>query len=317
MSLTGPLFLGLVACVTLACFVAVVVYWPRLAGGDAGRVAARAGLLLGVNLLVLLAAAALLNAQFLFFADWADLRGALSGATATSTLARGGSAAQAAGRSVPGPAAVPAASLPPMPTGAAGTGGVITYTVNGPLSGVTANVVVQLPPGYRDAANATARYPVIETFQGYPGKPTQWIRSMDVGGVMAATVAAHRMRPALIVSPQVEIPPGVDTECVNASPGRPQLETWLAQDVPNWIVRTFRVQPGRSSWATLGLSAGGWCAAMVAMLHPAQYAAAVVMGGYFRPSFGSAYEPYPNTSPLESRYNLVRLAARKPPSVAV
>ena len=193
----------------------------------------------------------------------------------------------------------------------------ITYTVSGPLSGITAAVVVQLPPGYRDAANATARYPVLETFPGYPGQPTQWIRAMDAGAVMAAAVAAHRMRPALIVSPQVEIPPGVDTECVNASPGRPQLETWLAQDVPTWIVRTFRVQPGRWSWATIGLSAGGWCAAMVAMLHPAQYAAAVVMGGYFRPSFGSAYEPYPNNSPLESRYNLVRLAARKPPSVAV
>ena len=316
MSLTGPLFLGLVVAATVASFVALVVLWPRLAGSDLPHVAARAGLLLGVNALVLLTAATQVNAQFLFFADWGDLLGALGGTAATTRVARGTSASEAANKPVQGPSAV-AGETPQLPAGAIGPDGVVTSTVTGPLSGITGTVVVQLPFGYTDPANTSVRYPVIEAFQGYPGGPTQWIRNMNLGGVMADAVNAQRMRPALIVAPQIEIPRGVDTECVDGSPGRPQLETWLTQDVPDWVARTFRVQGARSSWATIGLSAGGWCAAMAAMLHPAQYSAAIVMGGYFRPDFGPFYEPYPSSSPLAARYNLVSLADRSPPPVAL
>jgi hypothetical protein len=53
------------------------------------------------------------------------------------------------------------------------------------------------------------------------------------------------------------------------------------------------------------------------MLHPAQYAAAIVMGGYFRPSFGAFYEPYPPGSPLAARYDLIAMGRRNPPAVAV
>ena len=80
MSLTGSGFLFLVAALTVAAFVALVVVWPALAGHGPGTVAARVGMLLLVNVLVLLTAATQLNAAFLFFADWTDLRGALGGA---------------------------------------------------------------------------------------------------------------------------------------------------------------------------------------------------------------------------------------------
>jgi len=52
---------------------------------------------------------------------------------------------------------------------------------------------------------------------------------------------------------------------------------------------------------------------MVAMLHPAQYAAAIVMGGYFRPEFGPYYRPYPSSSALARRYDLVALSKNRPP----
>jgi len=109
----------------------------------------------------------------------------------------------------------------------------------------------------------------------------------------------------------------MDTECVNGSPGTPQLETWLATDVPEWVEKNFRVATDRGSWATIGLSAGAWCAAMVTMLHPAQYSAAIVLGGYFRPLFGQFYQPYPPDSALAKRYDLVALAERTAPPVAI
>ena len=317
MSLTGPLFLGLVAAATLAAFVGLVAVWPRLAGTHVRFVAARAGLLLGVNLLVLLTVATQLNAQYLFFADWTDLKGALTGTVTTTGLKRGGNATQAGRATVHGRAAKAASTLPPLPAGAS-SAQPISYTVHGPASGIVNTVIVQLPQGYTAAANAGTRYPVIETFQGYPSSPSRWLASdsMNLPTVMDQKVAAHEIAPALIVSPQVEIPRGFDTECVNGRPGRPQLETWLTVDVPNWVAKTFRVRTDRGSWAAMGLSTGGWCAAMASMLHPAQYGGAVVLGGYFRPEFG-LYEPFPPQSALARRYDLVALARRKPPPAAM
>lgn len=317
MSLTGPLFLGAIVVLTIAAFVVLVLLWPSLAGRSPGKISARAGMLLGVNFLVLLTAATQLNAQFLFFADWTDLRGALGGATSSTALSRGATASHAASKKVSGLAATAGTSLPGIPLGRMSPSGVISYTLKGPLSGITGKVVVQLPPGYTNPGNAGLRYPVMETFQGYPSTPEQWIGTMGLGTVLAQEVAAKRIRPVLIVSPQLEIPVGVDTECVNGTGGKPQVETWIARDVPNWVAQTFRVQTDRASWAAIGLSAGGWCAAMVAMLHPAQYAAAIVMGGYFRPEFGPLYDAFPPGSPLAGRYDLVALAKRAPPPVAL
>ena len=272
------------------------------------------GTLLLVNVLVLLTAATQLNAAFLFFADWTDLRNAFGG-TPQTALSRGGVAARAAHR----PVAAPRPGRPPgcrrSPRGGQRGGDHLHGPRTGERSGrhggrAAAADVPDPPPGHR-------RYPVIETFHGYSGYPALWITLMNLGGVMAQEVAARHLRPALIVSPQIEFPGGVDTECVNGRPGNPQVETWLTQDVPSWVTHTFRVQTDRSSWAVIGLSAGGWCAAMAAMLHPAQYSAAIVMGGYFSPDFGPFYEPYPPGSPLAARYDLVALARRHPPPVAI
>jgi enterochelin esterase-like enzyme len=317
MSLTGSLFLGAVVVVTIAAFVLLILLWPSLAGRRPRKIAARVGILLTVNALVLLTAATQLNAQFLFFADWTDLKGAFGGALTATSLNRGATASQATSRKVGGSAAAAGHTIPPLPSGRVSPSGVISYTVKGALSGILGTVVVQLPRGYTDPGNADVRYPVIEAFQGYPGTPTSWIDGMNLGGAVGQQVALKRMRPALVVSPQVEIPAGMDTECVNGGGNNPQLETWLAKDVPNWVTHTFRAQTNRASWAAIGLSAGGWCAAMVAMLHPAQYAAAIVMGGYFRPEFGPFYDAYPPGGRLAARYDLVALSKRKPPPVAI
>ena len=115
MSLTGSLFLGAIVVVTVAAFVVLVLLWPSLAGRGLGKVTARAGVVLGVNFLVLLTAATQLNAQFLFFADWTDLSGAFGGATTSTPLSRGTTASEAISRTVRGAAATAGTSLPPLP----------------------------------------------------------------------------------------------------------------------------------------------------------------------------------------------------------
>jgi hypothetical protein len=56
---------------------------------------------------------------------------------------------------------------------------------------------------------------------------------------------------------------------------------------------------------------------MATVLHPGQYSAAIVLGGYFRPDFGS-WRPFAGSSPLGQRYNLIqRVRTRPPPPVAL
>jgi hypothetical protein len=131
MSLTGPLFLGAVVLVTVAAFVVLISLWPSLAGSRPGKIAARAGMLLTVNALVLLTAATQLNAQFLFYADWTDLRGAFGSAPTSTALNRGATALQATSKTVGGTFATDDRLLPKIPTSRMSPSGVISYTVKG------------------------------------------------------------------------------------------------------------------------------------------------------------------------------------------
>ncbi|HET9655472.1 MAG TPA: alpha/beta hydrolase-fold protein [Kineosporiaceae bacterium] len=315
MSLTGPWFFGLLVLVTAGAFGAAVYFWPRLAGRSPLSLLARAGTLLGLNLAVLLTAAVALNNQFTFFADWTDLAGALGRTQNVTTAHRGATPADAAAAPLTGSLPTPS-TMPAQPATSGLTQRILKYTVTGPLSGITAEVMVGLPAGYADAANQNVRYPVLETFHGYPGAVSQWLGSMDLGGAIDSAVAQHKMSDVVIVSPTIEVPAGRDTECVNGNPGDPQVETWLTQDVPNWMAQTFRVRTDRSGWATIGLSAGAWCAAMATMLHPDRYSAGIVLGGYFTPSFLS-YKPFGPNSPQFRRYDLIAAAQNSPPPVAL
>ncbi len=315
-SLTGSFFLDGVIAVTALAFVGVVLLWPRLAGHGPVRVVSRVGLLLLVNALVLLTAATQLNSAFLFFAGWGDLQGALTGQVAQTHLDRGAVAARSVSQHVVGVHARVAPAVPPLKVPVTRSG-LATFEVHGARSGLTGQVVVQLPAGYSAPGDAHRRYPVLEAFHGYPSQPMNWVRVFQLGQAVEQQVEAGKMRPTLVVMPQIEFPGGVDTEGVNGTPGRPQVETWLTRDVPDFIAHTFRVRQERSSWATIGYSAGGWDSAMATVLHPAQYAAGIVLGGYFRPEFGPFYEPYAPGSPLSQRYDLPAQVRRNPPPVAL
>jgi S-formylglutathione hydrolase FrmB len=109
-----------------------------------------------------------------------------------------------------------------------------------------------------------------------------------------------------------------DTECTNVPEG-PQAETFLAQDVPQAVDQTFRVQTGSAGWAVLGYSTGGYCAAKLAMMNPYQFPAAVSLAGYYAagPDFitGSLYG---GSSAFQNENNLDwRLAHLPAPPVSV
>jgi enterochelin esterase-like enzyme len=316
MSLTGPIFLDGLIALSFVAFVGVVAIWPQLTQRTPWHIAGRVGALALLNGLVLLTAASQLNAAYLFYSSWSDLRTAYTGQVVQTSLHRGGADHRAPNLDVAGVSAPVSPNVPPL-TRPVPSSGLLSYSVHGPLSGLTGTVVVQVPPGYTSAANANQTYPVLEVFQGYPGSAMAFPNDFDTRHVIGRAVSSGQLRQPLVVSPQVEFPLGVDTEGVNGPPSSPQVETWLTRDVPNWVGQHFRVEANRNAWATAGYSAGGWVAAMAAILHPAQYGAAIVMGGYFTPEFGPYYQPFAPGSRRSSHYDLVRRVTEQPPPLSL
>lgn len=129
-------------------------------------------------------------------------------------------------------------------------------------------------------------------------------------------VEKRQIATPIFVAPTLGFPGHDDSECTNGGPGIAQVETWAAVDVPEFVRAHFRVRPDRSSWATLGYSFGGYCSALITMLHPKSFGSAIILGGYFRPTFPGAL-PYPRDGVLARRYDLIALAKTKPPAVAM
>lgn len=175
---------------------------------------------------------------------------------------------------------------------------------------------VLLPEGYFDARNAHRAYPVLVFAHGIPGTVQTWGTRMDVAKNLDPLVDSHTVGAFIAVMPEVS-PSGMDTECELGPHGNTEMEQYLAEGMPAFVRAHLRTMPQREAWAWVGYSAGGWCSAMMAMLHPQQFGGAVVLGGYFRPWWGVTKPSWPLTSPQEKRLDLEALAHNSPPRVAL
>jgi enterochelin esterase-like enzyme len=274
MGLASGFFMGLMIAVAVGFAAATVWLWPRFASQRIGMVAARFGLIAAGQLLLLAAVLVFLNGVFGFFGSWSAVFG--SGgpvAAARPVVVTGSDLGPVPGRS----------ALPETASGrqAQSVGKIIQVTVSGEHTGiVSAGNYVYLPPQYFQPAYAHVRFPVVLALTGYPNATWSIVRWLQLPGTAARLVASGKIRPAVYVMMNVSVALPRDTECTNV-PGGPQAETFLAQDVPQAVDQTFRVQTGSAGWAVLGYSTGGYCAAKLAMMYPYQFPAAVSLAGYY------------------------------------
>lgn len=307
MELTSPGPIIVFAVIALLLFVLLVLGWPRR-GGRAARAAVRGGQVLLLNVTVVALCFAVLNDQYVFYSSWADLFGARASQVITH---HGGSARQVLQATIPEPGIGARAGSGSYRLPQPGSR-LQTYSVRDPTTGAATKLLVYLPVGYNPASSRT--YPVVYGLHGFPGSPLS-IARLTFFSTADELTALHVLAPSIFVVPTIDDPVAVDTECINGPPGAPQTETWLSRTVPEWVVRHLHVRVNRASWVTMGYSYGAWCAAMLTMRHPAVFGGAIVLQGYFRPDFTSAYDPY---TPRELQpYDLIRLARTAPPPVAM
>ena len=303
MGLTGWPFLWLMIAMAAGSIGCTAWLWPRLARQRAAQVAARLGLMLLSQMLLISASAAYANDAFDFFSSWSALFGTgpqQQVAASSPVLARAASAAPLTvtgssfgtifrgGAVFPGDASFRLAGAWPAGPGqaklvarAAAAGAVLRVTIRGEYTGiVAADDYVFLPPQYFQPAYRAAKFPVILTFTGYPNDPLNLMRLLELPAIADRLGAAGRIRPAIyvMVNPSVALPR--DTECTNIPAGL-QVATFFGTDVPLAVERTFAAKAGRSGWAAIGYSTGAYCAVKMAMLYPGQFTAAVGLSGYY------------------------------------
>ena len=147
----------------------------------------------------------------------------------------------------------------------AAAGRLLQITIRGVRTGVDSGPgYVYLPPQYFQPAYRRVRFPVVLALTGYPGMAGGLVHRLGLPDVAARLLAARQIRPTVFVMLGVSPLMPLDTECTDI-PAGPQVESFLAQDVPRAIEETFRVTASAAGWGVIGYSAGGERAAKRAM----------------------------------------------------
>jgi S-formylglutathione hydrolase FrmB len=191
------------------------------------------------------------NNTYGFYTSWADLAGRTGGT----------------------------AAIAPNTVVAGGGGRVEVIRVAGsPGTDGSHQVLVWLPKQYDQPSARTTRFPVVMVLPGQPSTPQAMFTNYDFAATATAAIDGGHVKPFIAVFPPLMTNPPRDTECTNL-PAGPQAETWLVRDVYGAVRRNFRAST--SPWSLVGWSTGAFCSAKLLLHHPAQYAAAAGLGGYY------------------------------------
>jgi hypothetical protein len=171
---------------------------------------------------------------------------------------------------------------------------IIKQYVTGEKSGISNIVYIVLP---RSAVSQIengksidlTNTKVVEFLAGYPSQPEIWMRSLNIAKALANTEQANPGTSIIGVIPAVNVAGKEDLECMNFPNGGIQTETWLTTDLHSFVDHRLGISPTR--WGVMGVSAGGWCSAMLSIKHEDLFYGAVSIAGYYRPALSQKTDP--------------------------
>ena len=161
-------------------------------------------------------------------------------------------------------------------------GVVFPVTILPTVSGFdTRPAYVYLPPAW--FARPTPRLPTLVLLPGEPGSAADWSQDGNADTTADAFAAAHHGLAPIIVMPDPNGVKTVDSECVNSGFGH--AETYLVTDVPAFARSELDASTAPGSLAIGGLSAGGTCSIMLALVHPDVYRTFASFSGFDAPQY--------------------------------
>jgi S-formylglutathione hydrolase FrmB len=141
---------------------------------------------------------------------------------------------------------------------------------------------VYLPPAWFATPRPTL--PALMLIAGSPGTPADWTRSARADEIADSFARAHHGLAPILVMPDPNGGPFADTECVDGPRGA--ADTFLSEDVRNFVITRYNAGARAVDWAIAGLSEGGTCALTLSLRHPDKFAFAGDFGGEIAPTVG-------------------------------
>jgi len=161
------------------------------------------------------------------------------------------------------------------------------------------HALVVLPPDY-DSSNR--RYPVVYFLHGLPAtssayRSTTWL-----------TQLVARAGPFILVAPQGARDGDSDAEYLDWGQGR-NWSTYLTRELPHYIDTHYRTIASRRGRAIVGLSAGGYGAAMLGLNNLGEFGAIESWSGYFHATDPSGKHSIPAPPSANVHSLIAKLAA--------
>ena len=133
------------------------------------------------------------------------------------------------------------------------------------------HALVVLPADY---ATSGKRYPVVYFLHGLPGDASSYR-----GSAWLTDIAAHTGQ-SILVEPQGARDGDSDAEYLDWGPKR-NWSSYIARELPRYIDSHFRTIRSRAGRAIVGISAGGYGAAMLGLSHLDEFSVVESWSGYF------------------------------------
>ena len=155
-------------------------------------------------------------------------------------------------------------------------------------SSATERVDIYLPPGYDP--DGQKRYPVLYEA---PFPYDLWDSSVNIGVVLNTLIDSGAIPPTIVVFVNDYNAPILDTECANSTDGSQWMDTFISSTVVSYVDATYKTIVKASARAIIGLSEGGYCAAILALRHPAVFGTSIPFSAYFFAGEGNASSVIP------------------------
>ena len=281
MGLTSPALIALLAVLSALLMAGAVGFWRKLARPGPIGLVMRIAMVFVLDVVVLGLILAIANQSGGFYASWSELFGTEHVAGHIIAVGRDPVAVRTL-HGHDGQLAVTSRVAIAVPGHPRTPGGrLLTVTMTGPVSGITASGYVYAPPAGR---RMTTRpdLPAIVVISDRLGATGAAFSARRIARTAAAEIASGRLRPVVIVMLPARIAPGAGRTCLDV-PGGPQAATFFTQDLPNLVRSGFPVSGNSALWAVAGDSTGAYCALQLAATNSAVYSVAAAPAGHYTP----------------------------------
>lgn len=174
--------------------------------------------------------------------------------------------------------------LPELPA----AGKLFTTSIDNTNSGFAArDAIVYLPPAA--LSDDPPALPVMVMLAGQPGSPNRFFTASGIVPMLDAYAAAHDGLAPIVVSPDQNGAATINSLCADTTK-HGNAETYLTQDVNDWIRAHLPVATAPSAWTIGGFSQGGTCSTQLGPRHLDQYGNVLAVDGEIEPTAGSVDE---------------------------